>query len=206
MGFIKFLFSKVFLKQILIAVVVIIALVIGVMQWLKVTTNHGEFKVVPDLSKKSLREAKELIVAEQLEIEVLDSAEYDPKFPRFSILEQNPKSGLQVKEGRKIYVILNPSGYRKISVPKIIEVTKRNAISQLKAVGLDVGEVEYVDDIGKDMVLEIKFEGKTIEPGEMLPKTSRVDLVCGNGNDPDAIIGVDDQEGEETVTPTENNE
>jgi len=30
--------------------------------------------------------------------------------------------------------------------------------------------------------LEIKFEGKSIKEGEMLPMTSKIDLVLGNGN------------------------
>ena len=28
------------------------------------------------------------------------------------------------------------------------------------------------------------FEGKVIQPGDMLPKTSKIDLVIGNGNRP----------------------
>jgi hypothetical protein len=31
------------------------------------------------------------------------------------------------------------------------------------------------------MVLEIQFQGKKIEPGVLLPKTSKIDLVLGNG-------------------------
>jgi len=29
------------------------------------------------------------------------------------------------------------------------------------------------------------FKGKEIKPGDMLPKTSKIDLVLGNGNRPD---------------------
>ena len=31
------------------------------------------------------------------------------------------------------------------------------------------------------MVLEIKYQGKKIEPGILLPKTTKIDLVLGNG-------------------------
>jgi hypothetical protein len=44
-----------------------------------------------------------------------------------------------------------------------------------------LGEYSYVDNIGKDMVLEIRFQGNKIEPGTLLPKTSKIDLVLGNG-------------------------
>ena len=90
-----------------------------------------------------------------------------------------------VKQNRKIYVTVNPSGYKKVTVPDIIQVTRRNATSMLRAVGLEVGEVTYVDELGKDMVYRIRFQGKYISPGDKVPKTSRIELVCGNGTVPD---------------------
>ena len=41
--------------------------------------------------------------------------------------------------------------------------------------------ISYKDNIGKGMVLEIQYQGKRIEPGILLPKTSAIDLVLGNG-------------------------
>lgn len=120
-----------------------------------------------------------------LRYEVLDSANYNPDYPRFSIIEQNPPAGNKVKENRKIYFTVNPSGYKKVSVPKIIQVTQRNAASMLRAVGLDVQRVTYIDELGKDMVYQIKYKGKYIKPGDKLPKTSKIELVCGNGTIPD---------------------
>jgi hypothetical protein len=52
----------------------------------------------------------------------------------------------------------------------------------IKSSGFEIGDYSYEDNIGKDMVLEIKFEGKIIKPGELLPRTSKIDLVLGNGN------------------------
>lgn len=192
MSFFKFITSKTFFIQIGLAIVALFVIGFLVLQWLKITTNHGEFVVVPDLSQKSLRLAKEQAENKLLRIEVLDSTEYNPEAPRFSILEQSPAAGRKVKEGRKIYVRINPSGYRKISIPQIHEVTKRNAEAILKAVGLKVGEIIYVDDIGKDMVLGALHKGDTIYSGDKLPKTSVVDLICGNGVNPDAYNYVND--------------
>ena len=70
-------------------------------------------------------------------------------------------------------------------MPKVIQVTQRNAASMLRAVGLDVQRVTYIDELGKDMVYYIKFRGKRINEGDKLPKTSKIELVCGNGNVPD---------------------
>ena len=53
MSFVKFLFSKAFLIQLGIALVVIVILVFGAMQWLDYTTNHDQRIEVPNLSKLS---------------------------------------------------------------------------------------------------------------------------------------------------------
>ena len=86
-----------------------------------------------------------------------------------------------MKRGRKIYFTLNPSGYRKLKVPDVIQITKRNAETRLTAVGFTLGEITYRNNIGRDMVLEIRHKGEKIIPGMVLPKTSKIDLVLGNG-------------------------
>lgn len=186
--FFRFLTSRTFLIQIGLAAALTILLVFFVMQWLKSNTKHGEFVEVPDFSKMSVMEMRKTVEDKGLRYEVLDSANYNPDYPRFSIIDQNPSAGTRVKEDRKIYFTVNPSGYKKVTVPKIIQVTKRNASSMLKAVGLDVERVTYVDELGKDMVYQIKYKGKYIKPGDKLPKTSKIELICGNGNIPDQAI------------------
>ncbi len=193
-NFFHFLKSRSFLVQIVLALVVLVALVIGVLQWLKSTTNHGEFVEVPNFSKLSVMDMRQAVENAGLRYEVLDSANFNPDYPRFSIIEQNPAAGTKVKTNRKIYFTVNPSGYKKVTVPKIIQVTKRNATSMLRAVGLDVQRVTYIDQLGKDMVYYIKYKGKDIKPGDKLPKTAKIELICGNGDIPDtAIIKADSQ-------------
>jgi len=63
----------------------------------------------------------------------------------------------------------------------VVQVTYRNAVSSLRAVGLEVGNISYRDNIGKDMVLALRYEGKTIRSGAKIPKSSTVDLILGNG-------------------------
>nr|WP_321414115.1 PASTA domain-containing protein [uncultured Allomuricauda sp.] len=180
-NFLNFLKSKTFLIQLGLAVVAILVLVFISLQWLKSTTNHGEFVEVPDFSKMSVSEMRKAVEDAGLRYQVLDSSEYNPDYPRFSILDQNPPAGNKVKSNRKIYFTVNPSGYKKVSVPDIIQVTQRNAASMLRAVGLDVERVTYIDELGKDMVYNMKHKGKYLKPGDRLPKTSKIELICGNG-------------------------
>lgn len=193
-NFFRFLKSKTFLIQIGLAIGVLTVLIFLVFRWLNSSTNHGEFVEVPDFSKLSVMEMRQKVENAGLRYEVVDSANYNPDYPRFSIIEQNPSAGTKVKTNRKIYFTVNPSGYKKVTVPKIIQVTKRNASSMLKAVGLDVQKVTYIDQLGKDMVYYIKYKGKDIKPGDKLPKTSKIELICGNGKVTGGAIIQEDSE------------
>ena len=55
-----------------------------------------------------------------------------------------------VKKNRKIYLTLNPSGYRKVLVPDLKERTFRQAKPTLEALGFKIGKLTYIDNIAKD--------------------------------------------------------
>ena len=154
------------------------------LKYLKWSTNHGEFIEVPDLKGKTLDVVEIEIKDADLMMVIQDSANYNPNYPRFSVIDQAPKAGDLVKENRKIYLTLNPSGYRKVAVPNIIRRTYRQARPTLEAIGFKIGEITYVDDIGKDEVISVRHKGERITPGTLLEKTSKIDLVLGNGNRP----------------------
>lgn len=184
MRFFKFLFSKIFLKQLALAIVALVVLCFLMLTWLKSTTNHGEFEMVPELKGKSVNVAKIQLKENNLVMQIQDSANYNPDYPKFSVIDQEPSSGTKVKKDRKIYLTLNPSGYRKVEVPDLIERTFRQAEPNLEALGFKLGKITYVDNLGKDIVLQLKYKGKVINAGDKIPKTSKIDLVLGNGNRP----------------------
>ena len=68
-----------------------------------------------------------------------------------------------------------------VTVPDLIEKTYRQAVPTLKAIGLQEGEVTYKPYIGKDMVLEMWMDGKKIKSGTKVLKSSKIDLVLGDG-------------------------
>jgi beta-lactam-binding protein with PASTA domain len=180
MSIIKFVTSKVFFKQLSLAIVAIVVISFIMLKWLNITTNHGEFVVVPDLKGKSLETVKIELKDNDLTWKLQDSANYNPNYPKFSVIEQNPAAGAQVKENRKIYLILNPSGYRKVEVPNILKSTLRQAKPQLEALEFQIGKITYEDAIGEG-VMGMSHNGQSIKPGTLLPLTSKIDLVVGNG-------------------------
>ncbi|MFV0565173.1 MAG: PASTA domain-containing protein [Flavobacteriaceae bacterium] len=185
MNIIKFLTSKVFFKQLALALVAVVILCFILLKWLNVTTNHGSFETVPELTGKSISVAQMELEENNLVMQIQDSANYNPNYPKFSVIEQDPLPGAQVKKNRKIYLTLNPSGYRKILVPDLKERTFRQAKPTLEALGFKVGKITYKDNIAKDMVLDMSYKGEAIKPGDKLAKTSVIDLVLGNGNRPE---------------------
>ena len=185
MGIIKFLTSKTFFKQILLAVIALVILCFALLKWLNVSTNHGNFETVPDLKGKSINVAEIELKSNNLVMKIQDSANYNPNYPKFSVIEQDPFPGAKVKEDRKIYITLNPSGYRKIRIPDgLIDKTFRQVKPTLEALGFKIGKITYVDNIGKDIVLKLIHKGSPIQIGDKLPKTSVINLELGNGNRP----------------------
>lgn len=184
MSIIKFLTSKVFFKQLALAVIALLILCFILLKWLNITTNHGDFETVPDLKGKSVEVAKMELEDNNLVMQIQDSANFNPKYPKFSVIEQKPSAGEQVKEDRKIYLILNPSGYRKIAVPNLVNRTFRQAKPTLESLGFKIGKITYIDHLGKEEVRQMRYQNRNIKKGELLPKTATIDIVLGNGNRP----------------------
>ncbi|WP_439132447.1 PASTA domain-containing protein [Polaribacter sp.] len=182
MSIFQFLKSKTFFKQIAIAVVGAVVLFFILKFWLNITTNHDQKIQVPDLHKLTLAEAERKLNELNLDFKILDSASYNPTYPKKSVIEQSPEAGDFVKEKRKIYLTLNPSKYRDITVPDLNGRTKRQAESELQAIGFIVGtEYTYVRDIGLDVVRGLRHKGEILNPNDKLPKNSIIDLVLGDG-------------------------
>ncbi|MCL6460514.1 MAG: PASTA domain-containing protein [Flavobacterium micromati] len=177
----KYLTSRVFGVQVLIAVAIVVALAYLFMHWLTFTTDHGHEISVPDLRKLTEEQVQTKLDELDLDYELLDSVDYRNDFPQFSVVEQDPSPGTKVKVGRKIYIKVNTSGFSSVKIPNLIEKTYREAVPTLRALGLDEGTVTYVPNLGKDMVLEMRFKGRNLKVGDRVLKSSKIDLVLGDG-------------------------
>ncbi|MCH8534590.1 MAG: PASTA domain-containing protein [Flavobacteriaceae bacterium] len=183
MNLLKFIFSKKFLLQLLLAVVALVILVFLGLQWLKVTTNHKEYIEVPNLQKFDLDIVEKKLNEMNLRFEVLDSASYNPDYPPYSVIDHIPKAGTNVKEERKIYLTLNPGDYAKVQIPDVlINRTIRQVEPSLKSMGLQVGEIIETPYFAKGIVLHLLHEGDTIFPGDYITKTSVIDIVVSDGS------------------------
>jgi beta-lactam-binding protein with PASTA domain len=194
----NYLTSKVFFIQMLIALAILAVLGYLFMHWITYTTQHGHEITVPDLRKLSEQQVEEKLDELNLDYVLLDSVDYNKDFPKHSVVDQDPMAGAKVKEDRKIYIKINSSGFKTVRIPDLIEKTYRQAIPTLKSLGLEEGKITYKPYLGKDMVLEMYFNGKKLKPGDKVFKSSKIDLVLGDGN-----IGFEETEMDSLAPATE---
>lgn len=184
----NFLTGKVFLKQILIALLIIVIAVFAILKWLDSTTNHGQEIPVPDLVKMSVEKAGQTLGAANLEFVILDTVEYKSEYPAYTVVQQDPLPKVTVKENRKVYVKINAGGYNDIIVPDLVQKTYRQAQPTIQAIGLIEGKITYKPYLAKDVVLEMWQDGKKLKAGDKVQKASKLDLVLGDGK-----VGYDEE-------------
>jgi beta-lactam-binding protein with PASTA domain len=181
MKLIRFLISKTFWANVVLALLVLGGVLWGLNYTLHEYTRHGETIKIPDLTGLALPETEERLGDLGLTYQVIDSSEYAPTHPRGSVINQYPDPGALVKSGRELDLTINPFKPRQIALANLRDKTKRRALYDLKSKGFQVGELQYVPYLGKDVVVDVKVDGASIESGQKFPKGTTVDLVLGQG-------------------------
>lgn len=170
MKLIKFLFSKVFFLNVLIAGVLLFAGYFYLNSYLESITNHGEKVVVPSVMKMSINKVGSSLEEEGFRYEVMDSV-WERKLPKGIVLDQKPAPGDSVKEGRKIYVTINARSDKmvKLSMASMIGGTSRvsEAIDYLLTNDLVLGEKILVPGQYDGMFLSfVDHKGKELKEGD----------------------------------------
>lgn len=168
--------SLLFLLPLLLVVLVLVA---G-WSWLQQYTRHDVTRRVPDLKGTSFEEAQEILSKRDLKALVIDSI-YNQDLPRGSVVEQDPPAGKDVKPDRKVYLVLNASQPKMIDMPRLIDLSKRQAISILEIIGLKIEELHYKPDPCTDCVLDQLYKGEPIAPEARIRKGEAITLVLGSG-------------------------
>ncbi len=152
-------------------------------------TNHGESITVPDLKGMSVEELETFLKDHDLRYAVNDSA-YSSELPPLAVLRQFPQAGSQVKINRVIYVSLNRVTPPTLPLPDLVDRSLVNAEVVLKSIELKRGRILYVPSPFRNLVKEMRHDGKEIKAGTRITKGAVIDLVVGDGNGPaDFTIG-----------------
>ena len=170
-----------------LAALIVLTLIFGTQILLNIGTNHGETLSVPDFVGMSPRQAEAVALEAGVRVEVVDSV--FSKTGRGMVREQNPVAGAQVKEGRRIQLVINAKNVQKVTVPNTVGYSARQALAELNSRGLTLGQFIYVDDMATNNVLKQKYKGRDIEPGTMIEAESCIDLVVGlNPHNPGTVV------------------
>ena len=176
----KFIFSKLFLKQLGIAFLIIFGSLMILLIGLNIYTRHGQAVPVPDFVGLNMDATKVLAKKSKMRYHVVDSV-FTAHVMRGCVAEQNPKPGFKVKKWRNVALTINAFRPEMVAVPDLVDLPLRQAISLLESSGLVMGTLRYKPDLSVNIVLSQLHNGKEISAPDSLQKGSVIDLVLGKG-------------------------
>ena len=165
--------------------------------WLDSWTSHGKYETVPQVKGLSYELAVGQLESAGFEVELADSV-YDAKTRPGTVVEQNPKVGTKVKEGRVVYLTITAFEPKQVVVPMLTDVSERQARSVLEALGIKQIRTVRVPSEYKDLVIRVSRDGVPLTPGVRIPVNSIITLDVGEG-----YILNDSTEREEAIAQEE---
>ena len=167
--------------NVVLAIIVATIILVILIVWLRGYTQHGVEVEVADVRGIVSEEAEPILAEQGLVLVVIDST-YSDKVPFGTIVEQDPKPNSHAKHGRAVYVTINATTKRQVVMPNLQDISYRQAETTLRGLGLRVDSVyEYEPSMYRDLVLDVKCNGVSVQPGEKLAVGTKVRLVVGFG-------------------------
>ncbi len=176
----NFLLSRIFFKNLGLAIIITFGAIMILLLWMNIYTRHGQARPVPNFVGLTMDQTIKLAKQSKLRYQVIDSI-YSTEVQRGCIAEQNPKPGFKVKKWRNIILTINAYHPEMVAMPNLINLPKRQAILLAESTGLEIGLLKYRPDLSTDMVIDQEYNGKKIADGDSIQKGSVVDLVLGKG-------------------------
>jgi len=176
----NFILSKLFLKQLGIAFIILSGVIMILLIGLNIYTRHGQAVPVPDFVGLNMEATKTLAKKSRMRYHVVDSV-YTTYVMRGCVAEQNPKPGFKVKKWRNIALTINAYRPEMVAVPDLIDLPLRQAIALIESSGLVMGSLRYKPDLSINVVLNQLYNGREIAGKDSIQKGSVIDLVLGKG-------------------------
>ena len=139
----NFLTKRAFYINLFIIIALLVIIVEAAFFSLNSYTRHGEELVVPDFVGKNCDSVLQQY-ADVFNFVLLDSI-YAKNLPEGSFFQQDPLPNSNVKKGRNLYYIKVSEAPEKVIMPNLRNLSLRQAMVLLKANGLKVSELEFVE-------------------------------------------------------------
>jgi beta-lactam-binding protein with PASTA domain len=180
MGIFNFFKKHILFANLLLALFIVIMLVYILLLWLDAYTNHGEAVGVPDVKGLQVEDAAPFFQTNELYYTVIDSQFVKNAIPG-TILETIPPIGTRVKKGRTIYLTINSFSAKLLTVPDVIDMSQRQALSMLKSLGFESIREELVPGAFRELVVGLEMRGKALNVGDKIPSDSPLTLLISSG-------------------------
>ncbi len=143
-------------------------------------TRQGTEYPLPNIVNKSFDEAETIAQRYDFEI-VIQGRQASPGIAEGTVLSQVPAAGTQIKENRKVKVIIS-AGEQMVEVPELVRYSVRQAELKLPEFGLKVRNYYWTetDTLASDVV------AYTVPPsGSLVPRGAGIDLYINRGLESD---------------------
>ena len=187
MKIIRFIFSKFFWINFLLATVSLYAVFFYTMNNLDNYTNHNIKIEVPNLLGIQINNLNDTLEKLELRYEIRDSI-YSENHPMGMIIQQDPKPHSEnfpnyIKPNRNLYLTIVKKQEIYKTVPDLMtNVNSKNiGKSKLERLGFEV-VLEMRNHKDRDKVLEIRFEDEIVKAGRKLLKGATLKLIYGSGD------------------------
>ncbi len=174
-----YLRTETFRKNLIYALIFLGVFFLVIYFGLRMYTKHGDAQEVPLLKGLTVSQAIQVLGKAGLEYQV-DSV-YQVDAQPGLVIEQDPEAKALVKGGRTIYLTIITQVAPEVAFPDIIEKNLVEATAILKNHALKIRDTVYINDIARDVVLDVQFAGQPLKAGRMVSKGSGITLVLGNG-------------------------
>tara|TARA_B110000037_G_scaffold170231_1_gene192983 strand:+ start:1964 stop:2809 length:846 start_codon:yes stop_codon:yes gene_type:complete len=187
MKIIKFIFSKFFWINLLLAFAALYGVFYYTMDNLDKYTNHNIKIEVPNLLGIQINDLNDTLEELELRYEIRDSI-YSENHPMGMIIQQDPKPHSNnfpnyIKPNRNLYLTIVKRQEIYKTIPDLMSnvYSKNIGKSKLEMLGFKV-DLEIRNHKDRDKVLEIRFDDQIVKAGRKLLKGSTLKLIYGSGD------------------------
>ncbi len=175
---IKKIFSNWIVKNVLLAIALVVGLVLLANVLLAVITQHNKEIAVPDFTNMTWNEARKAASDAGVRVILADSV-YVRRLRPGVVYLQTPNAGDHVKRGRRIRLTTNTTVPKEIAMPSLVGFSMRQAKAELTRNGLVLGRLIYTRDIATNSVLRQQRGGVDIKAGTPVASGTTINLVLG---------------------------
>lgn len=195
MGLKKYFTGKsgaIFWINVALAIALLVCIPVILFNTLDAYTHHGEKVSVPAVEGMKYYEAESLLDQNGF-VAVISDSTYKKTAKPGAVLDQTPKAGSLIKQGRIVYLTINLNGEPLVKMPDLVDNSSyREAEITLKALGFKLTAPTYVEGVEKDRVLKIKQGKRDVKTGEMISKERALTLFVGAGEIEEDSLYFDD--------------